>query len=163
MISLLRKKYVERNSVTENQVWCGQNEKWTKNLSSKKEATILLWIRATSRSEHGQYILYKGHSVEQGSRDSSVGIGIRLWATCPTNWAEAKIFLPSRRPHRLWGPHSFLSNGYRGLFHQGIKQPGRETDHSPSFSAEINNAWSYSSAVPWVSMDWCITEYSTFC
>jgi hypothetical protein len=27
-----------------------------------------------------------------------------------------RIFTPPQRPHQLWGPASFLSNGYRGLF-----------------------------------------------
>jgi hypothetical protein len=41
------------------------------------------------------------------------GIGIRVPA-------EAKIFPPSRRSYWFWGLPSFLSNGYRGLFPQGL-------------------------------------------
>jgi hypothetical protein len=40
------------------------------------------------------------------------------------------------------GP-TLLSSGYRGA-----KQPGHETDHSPLSSAEIKNAWSYTSTPP---------------
>jgi hypothetical protein len=29
-----------------------------------------------------------------------------------------------------------------------VKQPGREADHSPPFSAEVNNAWGYTSTPP---------------
>jgi hypothetical protein len=37
--------------------------------------------------------------------------------------------------------------GTRGSF-PGVKRPGREADHSPPISAEIKNAWSYTSTPP---------------
>jgi hypothetical protein len=37
--------------------------------------------------------------------------------------------------------------GNRG-FSLGTKRPGREADHSPPSSAEVKNAWSYTSALP---------------
>jgi len=36
---------------------------------------------------------------------------------------------------RLWGPPRILFNGYRGM----------KTDQLPIFSAEVKNAWSYTS------------------
>jgi hypothetical protein len=30
----------------------------------------------------------------------------------------------------------------------GVKWPGHEADHSPPFSAEVKNAWSYTSTPP---------------
>jgi len=33
--------------------------------------------------------------------------------------------------------YSLLSNGYKGLFSQRIKQPRHEADHSPPSSAEV--------------------------
>jgi hypothetical protein len=49
-------------------------------------------------------------------------------------------FLSSpRRPNRLWGPPSLLSNGYRWRFPPGVKRPGREADHLPPSSAEVKN------------------------
>jgi hypothetical protein len=30
----------------------------------------------------------------------------------------------------------------------GLKRPGREADHTPPSSAEVKNAWSYTSAPP---------------
>jgi hypothetical protein len=54
------------------------------------------------------------------SRDSSVGIatgyrldGRRVVARVSVG---ARIFSSLRRPDRLWGTPSLLSNGYRGLF-----------------------------------------------
>jgi hypothetical protein len=49
------------------------------------------------------------------------------------------------RPDRLWGPLSLLSNGYQGPFSPRVKRQGREADHSPPSSAEVKNAWSYTS------------------
>jgi hypothetical protein len=59
------------------------------------------------------------HESFRRSRDTSVSIVTRLWA-----WrqgvrfpAEAGIYFSSLpRPDRLWGPCSFLSSWYRGLF-----------------------------------------------
>jgi hypothetical protein len=35
-----------------------------------------------------------------------------------------------------------------GAFSLGLKLPGREADHSPPFSTEAKNEWSYISAPP---------------
>jgi len=45
----------------------------------------------------------------------------------------------SKRPERLWGPHSPLFSGSRD------NPPGREFGHSPICSAEVKNEWGYSS------------------
>jgi hypothetical protein len=57
--------------------------------------------------------------------------------------------------HLLWGPSSLLFNGYRELFPWGLKRPGREADHSPPSSAEVKNAWSYTSTSPYAFMIPC--------
>jgi hypothetical protein len=56
---------------------------------------------------------------------------------------RSRIFSSPRRPDRLWGPPSFLPKGYRGLFPRGIKQQGRQADHSPAASAEVKKMWIY--------------------
>jgi hypothetical protein len=45
-----------------------------------------------------------------------------------------EFFSSPLHPDRLWGPPSHLSNGTVSL---GIKWPGREADHSPPSSAEL--------------------------
>jgi len=42
-------------------------------------------------------------------------------------------------PHRLWGQPSLLYNGYRGSFPGRKQRPGRDADHSPPSSAEVEN------------------------
>jgi hypothetical protein len=44
----------------------------------------------------------------------------------------------SRHPYLLWGTPNVLSNGYGGTVSPGVKRPGREADHSPPASAEVN-------------------------
>jgi hypothetical protein len=65
------------------------------------------------------------------------------------------FFLPPRTD-RLWGLHCLLSNGHHDFFSPVVKRPGREADHTPPSSAEVNddnnnnnnNAWSYTSTHP---------------
>jgi len=44
------------------------------------------------------------------------------------------------RPDRPSGSHSLLNTEYRDRF-QGVKQPGRESDHSSEPSADVMNAY----------------------
>jgi hypothetical protein len=40
-----------------------------------------------------------------------------------------------------------------------VKRPGREADHSPPSSAEIKNAWRYTSNHQYVFMTWCLVKH----
>jgi hypothetical protein len=71
------------------------------------------------------------------------------------SWQGQGFIFSSLCPQRLWSPPSLLSNRYRGLFCWGVKQLGREADHSSPSSAEVKNAWSYTSTPQYAFMAWC--------
>jgi hypothetical protein len=61
----------------------------------------------------------------------------------------SRIFSLPRRPDRLWGAPSLLSNGYCRVFRPGVKRPGHEADHSPPTTAEVKKMWLYTSTPPY--------------
>jgi hypothetical protein len=61
---------------------------------------------------------------------------------------RSRIFSYPRRLDRLWGPLNLLTNGYRGLFPQGVERPGREADHSPPTTAEVKKIYLYTCIPP---------------
>jgi hypothetical protein len=60
----------------------------------------------------------------------------------------SEFFSSPPRPDRLWGPPILLSNGYKGFFFLGLRRPGCGALHSSPSSAEVKNAWSYTSTPP---------------
>jgi hypothetical protein len=64
-------------------------------------------------------------SLHVRSRDSSVGIatGYELedWGVGVRAPVGSRIFSSPNRSDRLWGPPNLQSNGYRRLFHRGLK------------------------------------------
>jgi hypothetical protein len=79
------------------------------------------------------------------SKDSSVNIVTRLRA-------GRFLFPTASRLPLLWDPPSLASNRYRGLFPREYRGPGSEANHSPPTSAEVKNAWSYTSTPTYVFM-----------
>jgi hypothetical protein len=76
--------------------------------------------------------------------DSTVSVVIRLWAVQSDNRVlfqmENKICLsPLKRPDR---PRIAGSGSPK------VKRPGHKPDQSPSSSAEVKDAWSYTSTSP---------------
>jgi hypothetical protein len=61
------------------------------------------------------------------------GLGAFLFTTTSTT------ALGPTQPPVQWVP---------GSLSLGVKPPGREADHSPSSSAEVKTAWSYTSTPP---------------
>jgi hypothetical protein len=57
-----------------------------------------------------------------------------------------------------WRPGIFLFTTVSRMA-LGVKQPGRETDHSPPSSAEVKNVWSYTSAPQYTFMAWCLVKH----
>jgi hypothetical protein len=68
------------------------------------------------------------------------------------------IFAFAMTSSRLWGPLSLQSREYRVSLTPKVEQPGREADHSPTYSAEVKNAWLYTSISPPVLMAWCLNN-----
>jgi hypothetical protein len=65
--------------------------------------------------------------------DSRRGLGIFLFTTA------SRTALEPTKPPIYW---------VAGAPSLGVKRPGREADHSPPSSAEVKNAWSYTSTPP---------------
>jgi hypothetical protein len=58
------------------------------------------------------------------------------------------IFLFTTASRTALGPTQPPLHWVLGALSLGIKGPGREADHSSPSSAEVNNAWSYTSTPP---------------
>jgi len=56
-----------------------------------------------------------------------------------------EIFSPSPPPDRLWGPTKPLIQCVKWALSLRVKRPARGADRSSSSSAEVKNAWSYTS------------------
>jgi hypothetical protein len=46
-----------------------------------------------------------------------------------------------------------------GVLFLGVKWPGSEADHSPPSSADVKNAWSYTSTPQHIFMVWCVVKH----
>jgi hypothetical protein len=57
------------------------------------------------------------------------------------------------------GPTQPPTQWVAGALSLGVKWPGREADHSPPSSAEIKNAWSYTSTPQYVFMAWYLVKH----
>jgi hypothetical protein len=74
----------------------------------------------------------------------------------PTGWNDqssnsGRRFSSSpKRPDWLWAPASHLFSGYLDSF-PGVRQPGRDADHSPPPNAEVKSERSYTSTLPSVA------------
>jgi hypothetical protein len=82
-------------------------------------------------------------------RSCSVGVTTRVRAGCFgfRLRKEEEFFFSPKWPDRPWGTPSLLFSGYWGCL-EGTKRPRREVNHSPSFSAEVENEWSYTFTSP---------------
>ena len=69
------------------------------------------------------------------------------WTMQGSNPGWDRIFLLSKMPRNVLGPHSLLFNGYRDSF-LGVKQLGHDVNQWTPPSAGANNEWSYTSTPP---------------
>jgi hypothetical protein len=82
---------------------------------------------------------------------SCVGVVTRLMAD------RSSFFSSAQGLDRLCGPPNLLPNEYVERFH-GVKRSVCEVYHSPPFSAEVRNAWGYTSTPPYAFMAWCLIK-----
>jgi hypothetical protein len=75
--------------------------------------------------------------------DSRRRLGIVIFTTV------SRTALGPTQPTTQWVP---------GAISLGVKRPGCEADHSPPSSAEVKNAWSYTSTPQYVFMAWCLVK-----
>jgi hypothetical protein len=93
------------------------------------------------------------------SFDSSVGIALGYGlddrgsrVRFPTGAANILFITASRR---ALGPTQPPIQWVPGSLSLVVKRPGREADHSPPSSAEVNNVWSYTSSPQYALTAWC--------
>jgi hypothetical protein len=92
------------------------------------------------------------------SRDSSVGTALGYGLDDGGSRVRLPAGAGNSFHHRVQTgsgvhPASYLT-GTSGSF-PGGKAAGHEADHSPPSSAEVKNAWSYTSTPQYVFMAWC--------
>jgi hypothetical protein len=81
------------------------------------------------------------------------GIGVRVLV-------GSRIFSFPRRPYRLWGPLNLYLMGTGVSLSSRLKRPGRESDHSPTASAEVKKMWIYTSTPPYAFMAYGLISYA---
>jgi hypothetical protein len=64
------------------------------------------------------------------------------------SWRELGIFMFTTASRTGLGPTQPLIQLVRRALFLGVKRAGREADHSHPSSAEVKNAWSYTSIPP---------------
>jgi hypothetical protein len=67
------------------------------------------------------------------------------------------LFTTASRP--ALGPTQLPIQWVPGVLSLGVKRPRREADHSLPSSAEVKNAWSYTSTPQYVLMAWCLVKH----
>ena len=90
-----------------------------------------------------------------------------LWALQPRNQGSIsnrnKKFIPLPQcTDSFWDAFDLLIRRVPGSLNQRVNRPVHETDYRPLSSAEIKNAWSYTSTLPAVFTVWSLISTSPF-
>jgi hypothetical protein len=82
----------------------------------------------------------------------SVSLVTRLQARRPEldSRQDHRLFSPPTRSNCLWGPSNILPQWYLGALFYGVKSLDVNLTTQLPFSAELKNAWSYTSTLPYV-------------
>jgi hypothetical protein len=128
-----------------------------------KTHTEVLWRQQTAPNFSSTLLEFGASLCYLQSRDSSVGIALGYGL----DDRGSRVRLPAGAGnfslrHRVQNgseshPASYPT-GTRALS-LGVKRPVREADHSPPLSAEVKNAWIYTSTPQYVFMAWCLVKH----
>jgi hypothetical protein len=88
--------------------------------------------------------------------------GLDEWSSIPGRGND-DIFLFATASRPALGPTQPPIQWVPGSLTPGAKRPERETDNSPQFSAEVKNAWSYTSTHTYVSTARCLRKRRLHC
>jgi hypothetical protein len=101
------------------------------------------------------------HAPPFKSRDSSAGIALGYGLDDRGSRVRflVGIFLFTTASRTALGPTQPPIQWVLDALSLGVKRPWREAGHSPPSSAEVKNAWSYTSIPPYVFMAWCLVKY----
>jgi hypothetical protein len=130
------------------------------SISRSYPGTTLGRLRETTKnlSKAGKPVTYR-IQFNTGRRDSPVSM-LTDWMTgilFPV-WANNFYILATASTPAL-GPTLPPIQWVSWVLPGGVKLPSCEADHPPPPSAEVKNAWSYSSTPPCVFMAWCLVKH----
>jgi hypothetical protein len=110
--------------------------------------------------------LYRRDIKEWNSSSHVIAQSVNRWAT---GWTIGVLGFGSRRGLGIFlfttvtrtalGPTQPPIQWVPEALSLGVKRPGREADHSPPYSAEVKNAWSYTSTPQYVFIAWCLVQH----
>jgi hypothetical protein len=86
----------------------------------------------------------------------------RLWAGGPTNLgsipSRERDFIFSTTHTPILGPTEPIQ-WIPWVSSSGVKRPGHKIHHSCTYSADVKNAWSYTSTPSYVFMTWYLIKH----
>jgi hypothetical protein len=91
-----------------------------------------------------------GTATDYGLNDRMIGVWIPAGLGIFLFDAGSRPTLRPTQPPIQWVPMALFLV---------VKRPGREADTSPPSSAEVKNAWSYTSTPLYVFVTWCLVKH----
>jgi hypothetical protein len=108
-----------------------------------KESFGTHWIRGCVGHRAGS------DAVAKRNKKITASAVNRIPLVQPISW---RIFLLATAFSLALGPTQTPIQRVPGVLSVGVKHSGRESDHSPPSSVEVDNAWTYASTLPYVFM-----------